>query len=196
VAKTTEIVLIVSRSWKRFKTYGSWFFLAFQSLYCLRVWKVSMASHVVLLFDVLSRVIVKSFVMCQQYVKILVIMLTFDPFLFNIPTRSHRPTIYWPRFQPLWSPDTGWNPTTSERSFQLPPFTSIQLAVILRNDAFVLSAVHPSAVDEIPPGASYAWMWVQPEGRAFATYNDFGFQHLQPVHKLVMDIDLNIVSTG
>ncbi len=69
--------------------------------------------------------------------------------------------MYWPRFQPLWSPDIGWNPTTLEWSFHLPPVTSIQLAVIPRNDDFVLSAVHPSEVDEIQPGASYIWRWVQ-----------------------------------
>ena len=66
-------------------------------------------------------------------------------------------TVYQPRFHPLWSPDTGWNPTTLKQRFHFPYFTSIQLAVIPRNNAFVLSAVHLSAVNKILPGASYVW---------------------------------------
>jgi hypothetical protein len=56
----------------------------------------------------------------------------------------------------------GWNPTTSERSFHFLSLTSIQWAVIPKNEPFVLSAVHPSAVDEIFPGAA----WVSGESKA------------------------------
>ena len=52
-------------------THGSWFSLVFQSLYRLHVWKVSTASHVVLLFEVLLSIIVNSLV-CQECVNILV----------------------------------------------------------------------------------------------------------------------------
>jgi hypothetical protein len=82
---------------------------------------------------------------------------TFDSPALQIPTRSHKPTKYRPRFQPLCSPDTPWNPTTSERKLHFPFFTSIQWAVIPRNDAFVLSAVQPSAVDDTLPGAFYSF---------------------------------------
>jgi len=44
---------------------------------------------------------------------------TFNLFFLNIPTQLHSPTMYQPRFHPLWSPDTGWNPTTLEQSFYL-----------------------------------------------------------------------------
>jgi hypothetical protein len=45
---------------KRKKTNRSWFSSAFQVLYRLHVGKVSTVEHVVLLFKVLSRVIIKS----------------------------------------------------------------------------------------------------------------------------------------
>ena len=60
------------------------------------------------------------------------------------------------------------------------PFTSIQVAVIPRNDPFVLSAVHPSVVDEIWPRASYSiykGKYNLKEG-SLVTYKDFGFQYL------------------
>src|SRR5260370_3492882 len=98
----------------------------------------------------LSSVMVKSLV-CQQCVKSSMDLYTFDLFLLNIPMQLQSPTMYRLRFQPLWSPDTGWNLTTSKWSFHFPPFTSIQLIIIPRNDPFVLSAVHSSAVNRIPP---------------------------------------------
>ena len=82
---------------------------------------------------------------------------TFEAVGGQIPTWSHNPTKYRPRFQPLWSPETALNPTTSEHSNHLFSFTSIQWAIIPRNDAFVLSAVHPSAMVDIMPGAAYNW---------------------------------------
>jgi len=41
------------------------------------------------------------------------------------PTWSHRLMKYQPRFQPLWSPDTALNLTTSVCNVPFPPFTSI-----------------------------------------------------------------------
>ena len=63
---------------------------------------------------------------------------TFDSFLLIIPTRSQSPTKYRPKFPPLCSPEIGWKPTTSERNFHFVSFTSIQCAIIPRNDPFVL----------------------------------------------------------
>lgn len=42
------------------KTHGSWFSSAFQSPYSLHAWNNSIVSHAILLFEVLSRVTVKS----------------------------------------------------------------------------------------------------------------------------------------
>ena len=47
------------------------------------------------------------------------IRITLEPSGLKIHTQSHNPTKYHPRFQLLCSPDTGWNPTTSECRFQL-----------------------------------------------------------------------------
>ena len=85
--------------------------------------------------------------------QLVLLLVTLDTSWVQIPTRSHKPTIYRPKFHPLWSPDIGLNPTTSDLSFHIPSFTSIQWAVIPKNDAFVVSALHPSAVREIFPGA-------------------------------------------
>ena len=80
------------------------------------------------------------------------ITITLEPSELKIPTWSHNLTKYHPRFQPLCSPNyTGWNPTTSEHIFHLLSFTSIWCAVIPRNEPFMFSTVHPSAVDEIFP---------------------------------------------
>ena len=80
---------------------------------------------------------------------------TFDESVLQMPTRSHKPTMYRPKFHPLWSPEIGLKPITSDLNFHVPSFTSIQWAVIPRKDAFVLSAVHPSTVNEIFPGAAW-----------------------------------------
>jgi len=112
--------------------------------------------QVVLLFEVLSRVTAYSYVSVitvSYLIDQIKLRLTLDSFELQIPTRSHNPTKYRPRFQPLCSPETPLNPTTSERIVHLLSLTSIQCAVIPRNEPLVLSAVHPSAVEEILPGA-------------------------------------------
>lgn len=68
---------------------------------------------------------------------------TLDLSWLQIPTWSHKPTKYCPRFQPLWSPEMDMKPTTSDHKFHFPSFTSIQCTVIPSNDTFVVSAVHP-----------------------------------------------------
>lgn len=84
--------------------------------------------------------------------------ITFDPFLLQIPTQSHNPTNYHPRFQPLWFPEIGLNPKTSDHKVHFPSSTLIQWIVILRNEALVSSAVEPSAINEIFLGAACWWI--------------------------------------
>lgn len=72
-----------------------------------------------------------------------------------IPTRSQRLTKYFAKFAPLCSPEIGWNPITSAHNFHFPSLTSIQWAVIPRNAPLVLSAVQPSLVVAIFPGAAW-----------------------------------------
>ncbi len=79
--------------------------------------------------------------------------LAFDLSVLQTPTWSHKPTKYCPRFQPLCSPKIPWNPTTSECKLYFLLSTSIQCAVIPRYDTLLLSAVQPSAVNDILPGA-------------------------------------------
>ena len=59
-----------------------------------------------------------------------------------------------PQFHPLCAPDIPQKPTTSDCNFHLLSLTSIQCAIIPRNDSFVLLAVQPSAVVKIFPGAA------------------------------------------
>ena len=80
-------------------------------------------------------------------------VLTFNLPMLQIPTWSHNPTKYHPRFQPLCSPEIPWNLTTFECKLHFPLITSIQWAVIPRYNTFVLLAVQPSAVDDILSGA-------------------------------------------
>ena len=115
-------------------------------LYCLQL---------VLLFDALSSVTVcnrKPSYLIEHSLTIIGCYLWTS--LFVIPMQSQRPTKYFPRFSPLYSPEIGWNPTTSAHNFHLPSLTLIQWAVIPRNTLFVLSAVHPSLVVAIFPGAA------------------------------------------
>ena len=142
------------RTWNKY-TYGSWFSWASHWSVRRLCW-CSIVSQVVLLFDALSRVTVWSwlFIVLSVILSEWQMSLTLDSFLLIIPTRSQRPTKYRPKFPPLCSPDIGWKPITSERSFHFSSLTSIQWAVIPRNDPFVLSAVQPSDVSEIFPGAS------------------------------------------
>jgi len=79
---------------------------------------------------------------------------TFELPLFIIPTWSQRPTKYFPRFSPLCSSEIGWNPTTSACNFHLSSLTLIQWVVMPRNPPLVLSAVHPSLIVAIFPGAA------------------------------------------
>ena len=79
---------------------------------------------------------------------------TFNSFLLIIPMWSQSPMKYHPKFPLLCSPEISWKPMTSEHNFHFMSFTSIQCAIIPRNDPFVLSAVHPSDVVEILLGAS------------------------------------------
>ena len=72
-----------------------------------------------------------------------------------IPTRSSNPTVYLPKFSPLWVPDKALKPITSAFNFHFASFTSIQCAVMPRNPVFVVSADHPSAVTDTFPGAAY-----------------------------------------
>ena len=78
---------------------------------------------------------------------------TFDHCALTIPTRSHTPRKYQPRFALLCSPEIPRNPTTSARNFHFPFFTLIQWAVTPRNEAFVVLTDQPSAVVETKPGA-------------------------------------------
>jgi hypothetical protein len=120
--------------------------------------------------------------------------LTFEPSALQIPIRSQRPMKYRPKFTPPWSPEIPWKPTTSVRIFHFLFFTSIQWAVIPKNEALVLSADHPSAVVEIFPGAAWCPVSVFPTFICSNTYNDITLQFFKPVCKLVMNVNRDIVS--
>jgi hypothetical protein len=139
----------MKREWM---AYGSWFSLL--SHWRFRWWwSASTASHSVVLFNVLSSVVVRSFNWKITLLDIIDydIKHTFDLVALIIQTHSQTPTKYRPRFPLLCSPDTGQNPITSALNFHFPSFTLIQWAVTLRNDAFVVSTDQLSAVIEIKP---------------------------------------------
>src|SRR5882672_5508823 len=103
--------------------------------------------------------------------------MTFELSLSQIPTRSHSPIKYLPKFALLCSPKTPLKPTTSECNDHFPSFTSIQCTVIPKNNTFVLLAVHLSAVEEVLPGA----FWVAQVSAIdsitlVVTYRDIHFQ--------------------
>jgi hypothetical protein len=101
---------------------------------------------------------------------------------------------YRPKFQPLWLPEIALKLTTSDHSDHFPFSTSIQCAVIPRNNNFVLSAVHPSAVLDILPGAAWSHFIsaLTLMGYLF-TYQDVILQALQPLDTAVVDVDGNVV---
>jgi len=69
---------------------------------------------------------------------------------------------YHPRLRLLWLPNIPWNLNTSNHKHHCHSFTSIQCAVIPRNNLFVFSAIHPSVVAETFPGAACrGFSWVQ-----------------------------------
>ena len=74
---------------------------------------------------------------------------TLDVLSEQIPTRLNEPIRYRAKFKPLWLPETKCNPITSDHICHLLSTTSIQCAVMPRNDAFVLSAVQVSAVHDL-----------------------------------------------
>jgi hypothetical protein len=115
---------------------------------------------------------------------------TFESTRFIIPTRSQRPMKYFAKFAPLCSPETGWNPTTSARKFHLPLLTSIQWAVILRNAPLVLSAVQPSLVVAIFPGAAWNHLVSRDSSLEMlhCTHCDISLQLLQLARKFIMDM--------
>jgi len=102
------------------------------------------------------------------------------------------------RFAPLWSPKIPWNPITSACNFHLPSFTSIQWAVIPRNEAFVVSTVQPSAVVKIKPGV--AWNVHKVSNPVFEgiepTYLNISLQLSKPFYKLVMEVIQDVMSCG
>jgi len=93
----------------------------------------------------------------QWYVTLITeLQCTFELFLSIIPTCSSNPTMYLPRLSPLCVPDNALNTITPARIFHFPSFTSIQCAIIPRNDIFIVSADHLSCVTETFPGAAYS----------------------------------------
>jgi hypothetical protein len=81
--------------------------------------------------------------------------LTFEVWTSMIPTRSHMPMKWRPRFAPLCSPEMLRNPITSDLNSHFPSLTSIQCPVTPRNPAFVVATDQLSAVVETFPGAAW-----------------------------------------
>ena len=113
-----------------------------------------------------------------------------------IPTWSSNPTMYLPKFSPLWAPDKALKPITSAFNFHFTSFTSIQCAVMLRNPVFVVSADHPSAVMDTFPGAAYVSSKLPSIfKRQWLAYWYRVLQLPDMLHEFVMKLEFHIVRT-
>ena len=113
---------------------------------------------------------------------------TLDVLSEQIPTRLNEPIRYHAKFKPLWLPETKHNPITSDHICHLLSTTSIQCAVMPRNDAFVLSAVQVSAVHDTFPGAFCTRSSSKSQHYCIDTYLNVFLQLRHPVWIFVMKI--------